>query len=130
MGAAVVEDVPSPSASPSPSTEDVPDGDAQEPEDVEVEDVEVEDKAADAETEANLQHEHRAEALDVLATIELKFTLLRECIYVEKMEVLAWEEALVENGAYCSLYGSTCADISLSSFRITSGVIAFALQAI
>ena len=124
MGAAVVEDVPSPSASPSPSPEDAPDGDAQEPEDIEVEDAEVEDEAAD------LQHEHRTEALDTLATIELKFVLLCKCVYVEKMEALAQEEVLVKNGAYCSLYGSTCTDISLSSFRIASGVIAFALRAI
>ena len=130
MGAAVVEDMPSPSASPSLSPEDAPDGDAQEPEDVEVEDAEVENEAANAETEANLQHKHRAEALDALATIKLKFVLLREHVYVEKMEALAREEALVKNGAYCSLYGSTCADISLSSFRIASGVIAFALRAI
>ena len=130
MGAAVVEDVPSPSASPSPSPEDAPDGDAQEPEDVEVEDAEVEDEVADVETEADLQHEHCAKALDALATIKLKFALLREHVYVEKMEVLTREEALIENGAYHSLYGSTCADISLSSFRIASRVIAFALRAI
>ena len=130
MGAAVVEDVPSPSTSPSPSPEDVPDGDAQEPEDVEVEDAEVEDEAANAKTEANLQHEHRAKALDVLATIKLKFVLLCERIYVEKTEALAREEVLIENGAYRSLYGSTCTDISLSSFRIASRVIAFALRAI
>jgi hypothetical protein len=94
------------------------------------EDAKVEDEVADAETEANLQHKHRAEALDTLATIRLKFMLLHECVYVEKTEVLTWEEALVENGVYRSLYGSTCADISLSSFRIASRVIAFALQAI
>ena len=130
MGAAVVEDVPSLSASPSLSPEDAPDGDAQEPEDIEVEDAEVEDKAADVETEADLQHEHHAKVLDALATIELKFALLRERVYVKKTEVLTWEEVLVENGVYRSLYGSTCADISLSSFRIASGVIAFALRAI
>ena len=124
MGAAVVEDVPSPSASPSPSPEDMPDGNAQEPKDVEVEDAEVEDEVANAETEADLQHKHHAEVLDALATIELKFALLCERVYVEKTE------ALVENGAYRSLYGSTCADISLSSFRIASRVIAFALRAI
>ena len=48
-----------------------------------------------------MQPAHRAEALDVLATIELKFALLREKLYVEKMEALAWEEALVANGT-CS----------------------------
>ena len=37
---------------------------------------------------------------DVLATIELKFALLRERVYVEKMEGLAWEESLVAEGAF------------------------------
>lgn len=46
----------------------------------------------------DLQPAHRAEALDVLAMIELKFALLRERVYVEKMEGLAWEEALVWDG--------------------------------
>ena len=59
------------------------------------------DEEGDAELEeADLQPAHRAEALDVLATIELKFALLREKLYVEKMEALAWEEALVANGTY------------------------------
>ena len=53
----------------------------------------------DPELGAEMQPAHRAEALDVLATIELKFALLREKLYVEKMEALAWEEALVANGA-------------------------------
>lgn len=48
----------------------------------------------------DLQPAHRAEALDVLATIELKFALLRERVYVEKMAGLAWEEALVWDGQY------------------------------
>ena len=81
---------------PFPSPEDAPDGDAPEPDDIEV-DAEVEDEAADAETEADLQHEHRAEALDTLATIELKFVLLCEHVYVKKMEALTWEEALVSH---------------------------------
>ncbi|KAI0279551.1 Sds3-like-domain-containing protein [Russula aff. rugulosa BPL654] len=104
MGAAVIDDAASQSASPSPSPppEDAPDGDAPEPDDIEA-DAEVEDEAADAETEADLQHEHRAEALDTLATIELKFALLRERVYVEKMEALAWEEALVKNGSHPEL---------------------------
>ncbi|KAF8452556.1 Sds3-like-domain-containing protein [Boletus edulis BED1] len=51
----------------------------------------------------DLQPAHRAEALDVLATIELKFALLRERVYVEKMEGLAWEEALVWDGLYAML---------------------------
>ena len=48
--------------------------------------------------ESDLQPAHRAEALDVLASIELKFALLRERVYVEKMEGLAWEEQLVVEG--------------------------------
>ena len=50
------------------------------------------------ELDSDLQPAHRAEALDVLATIELKFALLRERLYVEKMESLAWEEALIAEG--------------------------------
>ena len=48
--------------------------------------------------ESDLQPAHRAEALDVLASIELRFALLRERAYVEKMEGLAWEEELVIEG--------------------------------
>ena len=52
------------------------------------------------EEDPDLQPAHRAEALDVLATIELKFALLRERVYVEKMEGLAWEETLVLEGQH------------------------------
>ncbi|KAJ3545362.1 hypothetical protein NM688_g5633 [Phlebia brevispora] len=55
----------------------------------------VDADSAELELESDLQPAHRAEALDVLATIELKYALLRERLYVEKMENLAWEEALV-----------------------------------
>ena len=47
-----------------------------------------------------MQLAHCAEALDVSAIIKLKFALLREKLYVEKMEAFAWEEALVANGTY------------------------------
>ena len=63
-------------------------------------DTPADEEECDEGLEADLQPAHRAEALDVLATIELKFALLREKLYVEKMEALAWEEALVANGAY------------------------------
>lgn len=53
----------------------------------------------DQEDETEIQPAHRAEALDTLAIIELKFALLRENVYVEKMDNLAWEEALVNDGA-------------------------------
>ncbi|KAH7919396.1 hypothetical protein BV22DRAFT_1133862 [Leucogyrophana mollusca] len=65
--------------------------------DVEPEELEAEQ---DIDLELDLQPAHRAEALDVLATIELKFALLREKVYVEKMEGLAWEEALVGEGTH------------------------------
>lgn len=52
----------------------------------------------EAELESDLQPAHRAEALDVLAILELKFALLRERVYVEKMDALAWEETLIAEG--------------------------------
>lgn len=66
--------------------------------DADLEDVDADSPEIDVELE--LQPAHRAEALDVLATIELKFALLRESVYVDKMENLAWEEALVTEGMY------------------------------
>ncbi|TFY76431.1 hypothetical protein EWM64_g7581, partial [Hericium alpestre] len=65
------------------------------------EDMEVDDR--DLETEAELQPAHRAEALDVLATIEFKFAMLRERVYVEKMEALAWEENLIADNTHPEL---------------------------
>ncbi|OBZ76494.1 hypothetical protein A0H81_03169 [Grifola frondosa] len=55
------------------------------------------------EIDADMQPAHRAEALDVLAAIELKFALLRERLYIEKMDVLAWEEALIAEGIHPEL---------------------------
>ncbi|KAE9403613.1 hypothetical protein BT96DRAFT_480218 [Gymnopus androsaceus JB14] len=40
-----------------------------------------------------------SEALEVLAMIELKFALLREKVYLEKMDELAWEEGLLLGNA-------------------------------
>ncbi|KAJ6622815.1 hypothetical protein B0H10DRAFT_881171 [Mycena sp. CBHHK59/15] len=50
--------------------------------------------------EMEVQPAHRAEALDVLAGIELKYALLREAVYVERMEGLGWEETLVLTGTH------------------------------
>ena len=111
---------PTPSPSPSPEPEEAPgaDTDAQdadpevdaEPEaEVEAEpevDIDLaENSEAEAEAEADeaeldLQPAHRTEALDVLAGIELCYALLRERLYVEKMEDLAMEEAMVLQGEY------------------------------
>ncbi|KAJ3774341.1 hypothetical protein FB446DRAFT_787035 [Lentinula raphanica] len=54
----------------------------------------------DEEEESDLQPAHRVEALDMLAVIELKFAMLRERLYIEKMEELAWEESLVSSGEH------------------------------
>jgi hypothetical protein len=87
------------SLSPSSPLEEATDTNVPEPEDIETK-AEVEDKAANTETKAHLQHQHHAtgRALDALATIDLKFVLLQECVFVEKMELLAWEDALIKNG--------------------------------
>ncbi|KAI6026031.1 Sds3-like-domain-containing protein [Pisolithus marmoratus] len=52
----------------------------------------------------DLQPAHRAEALDVLATIEIKFAMLRERVYIEKMEGLAWEERLIWDETHPELH--------------------------
>ena len=69
-------------------------------------DVEEADAEPDADAEAeagkaesDLQPVHRAEALDVLAGIDLRFALLRERLYVEKIEDLATEKAMILQGA-------------------------------
>lgn len=62
------------------------------------------DEAEEPDEDPDLQPAHRAEALDVLATIEIKFAMLRERVYVEKMEGLAWEEALVWEGTHPELH--------------------------
>lgn len=85
-------------------------------------DTPADEEECDAELEADMQPAHRAEALDVLAAIELKFALLREKLYVEKMEALAWEEALVANGAYakpivCARFGGIFFD-----YHATTGI--------
>jgi hypothetical protein len=82
----------------------LPDPEAAEHDGCSLGDVEVDEPSPDQdvemELESDLQPAHRAEALDVLATIELKFALLRERVYVEKMECLSWEEALVGEGTF------------------------------
>ncbi|KAI0681731.1 hypothetical protein C8Q76DRAFT_804470 [Earliella scabrosa] len=57
----------------------------------------------DLDLDSDMQPAHRAEALDVLAAIELKFALLRERLYVEKMDSLAWEESLIVAGTHPEL---------------------------
>lgn len=61
-------------------------------------DAEVEAEVETEEAGLELQPAHRAEALDVLAQIELRFALVREGLYDEKMEELAMEGALILQG--------------------------------
>ena len=81
---------------------EVPEHDAENDQDRSADDIDVDEANPEddleVELESDLQPAHRAEALDVLATIELKFALLRERVYVEKMQGLAWEETLVSEG--------------------------------
>ena len=46
---------------------------------------------------------HGSEALDALAAIKLKVALLKEHIYLDKMNAIAWGEVLVNNGAIYTL---------------------------
>ena len=48
------------------------------------------------ETKLGLQPAHRVEALDMTAQIELQYALLRDRHYIEKIDDLAMEEAMVE----------------------------------
>ncbi|KZT63478.1 hypothetical protein DAEQUDRAFT_733778 [Daedalea quercina L-15889] len=81
-----------------PAAIDGEDGDV-----ADVEEADLDSPELELELESDLQPAHRAEALDVLATIELRFALLRERLYVEKMEALAWEETLVAEGTHPEL---------------------------
>ncbi|KAG8961069.1 hypothetical protein FRC03_005807 [Tulasnella sp. 419] len=58
------------------------------------------DAADEVEAETEIQPTQRAEALDILATMEIKFALLREKIYVDKMEEIAREEEMILNGSH------------------------------
>ncbi|PIL29001.1 hypothetical protein GSI_09048 [Ganoderma sinense ZZ0214-1] len=75
---------------------ELPDGEGVDGEDLDVATPELD-------LDADMQPAHRAEALDVLAGIELKFALLRERLYVEKMDSLAWEEGLIADGTHPEL---------------------------
>lgn len=79
------------------------DEDAEDPEKADADadpDAEVEAEVENEETETDLQPAHRVEALEVLAQIELRFGLIREALYVEKMEELAMEEAMILQGTH------------------------------
>ena len=65
------------------------------------EDEEEPEDALEAETD--LQPPQRAEAPDILAGMEVKFAILRERIYIDKMEETATEEAMILNGTHPEL---------------------------
>ncbi|TBU52493.1 Sds3-like-domain-containing protein [Dichomitus squalens] len=75
---------------------ELPEGEGADADDLEVPTPELD-------LDADMQPAHRAEALDELAKIELKFALLRERLYVEKMDSLAWEEGLIADGTHPEL---------------------------
>jgi hypothetical protein len=58
-----------------------------------------EDHDGEAEGDLDLQPADRQDALDALAQLELKFALVRQRIYQDKMEELGREEKLVKNGS-------------------------------
>lgn len=53
---------------------------------------------AEVEVDSELQPPHRAEALDVLAGMEMRFAELRERLYADKMEEAAREQAMILDG--------------------------------
>ncbi|CDO72105.1 hypothetical protein BN946_scf184962.g48 [Trametes cinnabarina] len=76
-------------------------GEGGEGENLDADDMDV--ATPDVDLDSDMQPAHRAEALDELAAIELKFALLRERLYVEKMDTLAWEEGLIADGTHPEL---------------------------
>ncbi|KAG8872983.1 hypothetical protein FRB98_009275 [Tulasnella sp. 332] len=68
------------------------------------------DDGAEAEEEAEAEHDHeveneiqptqRAEALEILAAMELKFAMLRQRIYLDKMHETAREEKMLLEGTH------------------------------
>ena len=56
---------------------------------------------------------YHAEALAMLASIEEKFALLRDCVHFKKMEFMLLEAELAANGEFISLLSS------ISSFPLT-----------
>ena len=87
-----------------PDSEAEPEPDAQPEVEAEPEvEVKIDPGGAEAasevkETKLSLQPAHCAEALDMTAQIELQYALLRERRYIEKIDDLAMEEAMVLQG--------------------------------
>ena len=86
--AVLVKDEPTPSRAAASPRSESPDHDDQAHLD-DVDDVDQELHAAD-----------RADALDALAQLELKFALVRQRIYIDKMNELAREEGMIHDGTH------------------------------
>ena len=84
----LVKDEPTPSRAAASPRSESPDHDDQTHLD-DVDDADHELHAAD-----------RADALDALAQLELKFALVRQRIYIDKMNELAREETMIRNGTH------------------------------
>ncbi|PVG03743.1 hypothetical protein CPB86DRAFT_821838 [Serendipita vermifera] len=82
------------------------DEDAEHPDAAEVDpelELPEEDHDGEVEGDLDLQPADRQDALDALANLELKFALVRQRIYQDKMEELGREEKLVKNGTHPEL---------------------------
>ena len=66
-------------------------------------DAEDGDEALEADAEGDLHTPQREEALTMLAEIEVKFAILRERLYLDKMEETAQEEATILNETHPEL---------------------------
>jgi len=63
-----------------------------------------EEEAEDAlEAETDLQPPQHTEALDILASMEVKFAILRERIYIDELEEIATKEAMILSGTHPKL---------------------------
>jgi len=58
------------------------------------------DGGEDGDGDVELQAADRQDALDALAQLELKFALIRQRIYIDKMEELGKEEGWVRQGMF------------------------------
>ncbi|KAG9098594.1 hypothetical protein FRC06_006176 [Ceratobasidium sp. 370] len=103
------EPEPEPEADAEPEDDPAPGDDSKasiepEPEDEAEPEPEPEpEPEAEIEVDPEMQPPHRAEALDVLAGMEVRFAELRERLYADKMEEAAKEEAMILDGTHPEL---------------------------
>jgi hypothetical protein len=93
---------PEPEVDAEPEDDPAPGDDSKASIEPEQEDEPEQEPEPEAEIEADpeMQPPHRAEALDVLAGMEMRFAELRERLYADKMEEAAMEEAMILDGEF------------------------------